>query len=182
MAPGGGNSEVTTTGMKKTLGLVVCLAALISSGCVEPRDPKADERAIAEVRQRALAALNAGDLETLLSVLSEDIVLTQPQGVTLVGYGPVADHLRGFFSRADLDVTRKEQRLVLADEWAFDHSLLSGTWTARAGGDPQAINARASDILKLQWDDSWKYTRLMGLPSLEEVHRDGGASDETAAE
>lgn len=171
--------------MSRTLGPVVCLAALLALGCADPRDPEADKAAIAQVREQALAALNAGDPDALLAVLDEDIVLMRSEGITLVGYGPVAEHLKDFFSRVDLDVTRQGQRLVLADEWAFDHSRLTGTWTPKGGGGPRPINVQVSDLLKLQWDDTWKYTRLMGLPTLNEENDKGfedAASDRAAGE
>jgi ketosteroid isomerase-like protein len=154
--------------MNRTLGPIVCLVALLALGCAEPRDPEADKAAIVRVREQALAALNAGDSGALLAVLDEDIVLMRSEGVTLVGYGPVAEYLKDLFARVQLNVIRQEQKLVLADEWAFDHSRLTGTWTPKGGGEPRPIDARVNDLLKLRWDDTWKYTRLMGLPTLNE--------------
>jgi uncharacterized protein (TIGR02246 family) len=154
--------------------------ALLALGCAEPRDPDADKAAIARVREQALAALNAGDPDALLAVLDEDIVLMRSEGLTLVGYGPVAEHLKDLFARVELDVTRQDQKLVLADEWAFDHSRLTGTWTPKGGDEPRPIDLQVNDLLKLQWDDTWKYTRLMGLPTLNEENDAG--SDSAAGE
>jgi len=162
------------------LGVVLGLG--LASGCIQPRDLEADRRAIAHVREQALTALNAEDTEALLALLDEDIVLIRSGSTTLVGHGPVGAHLREFLAQVDLEVSREETRLNLADEWAFDHSVLTGTWKPKAGGLTRTINVRVSDLFKLQYDDSWKYRRLMGLPTLEEPAGEEPASQAASRE
>lgn len=154
--------------MRTHFALVRTVPAILLAGsllaCGAQPDNDADSRKIGDLRQQAAVALDAGDAEQLVQLLTEDAVLMHQDGPTAVGREEISRDLKSFFQHARLQVSRSARETTISGDWAFDHGILSGTLTVDS--KTLTFSNPAHDIFKRQPDDSWKYTRFMGLPHL----------------
>lgn len=158
-------SLVTGTKLARWVAIAtfLCSCACLLA-CAEQGDDRSNQAAVQKVRSEALDALNAGDTDRLLSLLAEDAILMHQDGPTAVGREEISRDLKSFFQHARLQVSRSARETTISGDWAFDHGILSGTLTVDS--KTLTFSNPAHNIFKRQPDDSWKYTRFMGLPYL----------------
>jgi uncharacterized protein (TIGR02246 family) len=157
-----------------SLGLLFVLAML--TACTfqtgegeNPVDEKAqldaDLRAIREIHERDIAAVNAGDVETLVSLMTDDIVLLPPGQPPLVG----KESARAMIE-ADLEQGRDFEIVEYVQDWeevqvvgdyAFEWGTFNSAVQAKAGGETIRQSNNVIRILRRQPDGSWKVCRAI---------------------
>lgn len=133
------------------------------AACGPPVDPVADQAVVRNVGAQAIQALNRGDVDTLASLLREDVVFIYQNGPTLVGRQQVREQLGPFATKVSLQLLRQDEQVVINGDWAFYRSALFGTMTPPTG-PAEEIRTEVFDILKREPDDAWRYARMMGIP------------------
>jgi ketosteroid isomerase-like protein len=142
------------------------LAGLLSLGVVSlgasaGPAPQADAAAIRELIQRSEALNNAGDVEGW-TALFEDGAVYMPPGLPAVttreGLRAIA---RAGFTSWRSRIRMQTEEIVPSGDWAFARSLVTGTATPAAGGDPVTIDIKEIAIYHRQRDGSWKIARLI---------------------
>ena len=150
----------------KKLFIVIPLVILLcfTFGCQQAEevaekptvDVEADIAAMKKIQDEFRAALNAGDIDKLVSFHSDDAVRIPPNKPALIGKEAIREDFQQFF-----DQFIQEQENVLVDvRVSGDLGYYCGTWTdidtPKAGGEPLKFNGSFVLINQKQPDGSWK--------------------------
>ena len=119
-----------------------------------------DERAIRELVATWMAASRAGDLDTVLGLMTEDVVFMVP-GRAPFGKAAYAAQSRGM-GEARLEGTSDIRELRILGDWAFmrNHIAISVT---PPGGKPQRRAGYTLTILRKEADGRWRLARDANL-------------------
>ena len=148
--------------MRKVIPLIFLL--FIASGCeqservlVEPKaDVEADIQAIRNITEKWQVAINAGDLDTLMSFYSEDAIKIPPNEPAVRG----KDAIRSGYQKLFEKNIRQENHVVADIKISGDLAVTNTTWTlpgitekAKGSSKPTGNWIR---IFGKQPDGSWK--------------------------
>ncbi len=143
------------------------LSLLLIAGCT-PTEPveeatstEADVEAINRVHDDHTTALNDGDTNAYVALLTEGAVLMPPNQPAVFGVAAIREYRQTDFDQTTLEVTRPSEEVVVAGDWAFVRHTYVGMATPRAGGEPTELRGKGITILQRQPDGSWKITRYM---------------------
>jgi uncharacterized protein (TIGR02246 family) len=148
--------------MRKVIPLIFLL--FIASGCeerervlVEPKaDVGADIQAIRNITEKWQVAINAGDLDTLMSFYSEDAIKIPPNEPAVRG----KDAIRSGYEKLFEKNIRQEKHVVADIKISGDLAVTNTTWTLpgiteKAEG-PSKPTGNWIRIFGRQPDGSWK--------------------------
>ncbi len=157
-----------------TGGLLVALALVLGSaltlGC-DPRQTKpgaqvsgtgqGDAEPIRRQVERAVAALNTGDVETLVNLRTDDAVVLKPGGPPEKGKDEIRTNLEALFSSWDINESRTIEEIRSAGEWAFVWGFYEVVLTPIGEGEPVQEKGKYIDILRLESDGEWRFARTI---------------------
>jgi uncharacterized protein (TIGR02246 family) len=121
---------------------------------------------VQEIRRAAVrwtAAVEAGDLERLGQLMTEDIVVIHGNGRLVCGKEAVMkDFAR---SLEDFSVQQKveSEETIVAGEWAFDRAKVHTTISSRKSSDTKQFDSRSVTILQKQSGLGWRVARVIGV-------------------
>jgi uncharacterized protein (TIGR02246 family) len=133
--------------MRTYLALAIaCLSLQVASAAEahSPQRPRSQQRSQSGAQARAAIkgllksyeqALNAGDVEGVAQLYSDDAVVLAPGAPSAVGIDAVRAAYTGIFQAIDLDLSFDIAEVnVVSPNWAFLRSTSSGVVTIRANG------------------------------------------------
>jgi len=137
------------------LSIVACAPAA-EEAVEEATTTEADLEAISEVREQEIAAVNAGNVEGFLTVLTEDVIGMPPNEPAIIGKDATRAWMQNFLDQFAVQGAYTSSDIVVAGDWAFEH--FSGNWTLtpKAGGESIAETFKGIHIYQRQADGSWK--------------------------
>lgn len=122
---------------------------------------EADVSAINDLRRREIKAAEAGDVEGLLSIRTEDFTAMPPGQDPVCGKQAVSAFLSGMFEQVSIQETVVSDDIVVSGELAYDRGTFTGSATPKAGGDPMELNGKYLWIARREEDGSWRYAVQM---------------------
>jgi ketosteroid isomerase-like protein len=141
------------------------LVALLCTACSEAdrtgRSPEADVAAVNDLREREVAAAEAGDVEALLSLRADDFIAMPPDQPPVRGREAVRVFLTAMFAQVQLEEEVASEGVVVAADWAYDRGMFSGTVRPKEGGEAMSVAGKYLWIARRQSDGSWRYTVQM---------------------
>jgi uncharacterized protein (TIGR02246 family) len=120
----------------------------------------ADEQAIRNLIDRWMAASKAGDLPTVLSLMSDDVVFMVP-GRAPFGKEEFAAASKGM-AGVEMNGTSEIDELQVLGDWAWMRNRLRVTITPREG-KPMVRSGYTLTILRKQSDGNWVIARDANL-------------------
>ncbi len=137
------------------LSITACAPAA-EEAVEEATTTEADLEAISEVRGQEMAAINAGNVEGFLTILTEDVIGMPPNEPVMIGQDAVGSWTQSLLDQFTIQGAYTSSDIVVAGDWAFEH--FSGNWTLtpKAGGEPIAETLKGIHIYQRQADGSWK--------------------------
>ena len=124
----------------------------------------ADERAIRELIATWMSASQAGDLTTLLELMTDDVVFMAPGGEP---FGKEAFAAAGAaMSGASMEASCEIVEVNALGEWAYTRTHIAVTMTS-ASGVAQRRSGYTLSILRRGVDGRWRITRDANLLTLE---------------
>lgn len=127
--------------------------------------PEADLRSIEELHRRDMAAVLAGDAETLISLWSDDLVSLPPSGPIRRGREENEIGLRESMRRSSdfvpLDYVLDFEEVRVLGDHAFEWGTYRGAMRPASGGEPVRISGKLMRILARQADGSWRIARTI---------------------
>jgi len=120
-----------------------------------------DQQALAELRAREIEAAEAGDVETLLMLRTDDFVAMPPGHPPVVGLDNVRPFLQGMFAQMAIEEDVVSESLAVDGDLAYDRGYFTGTATPRAGGESIALDGKYLWIARRQERGAWKYVVQM---------------------
>lgn len=126
----------------------------------------ADERAIRRLVARWHRATAAGDVETVLGLMTEDVVFLVPGHPPMKGRDTFEKGLRGLLSSHRLESTSDVREVYVSGDLGYCWSVLTVSMTPLSGGDPVVREGNALSILRKRADDEWVLVRDANLLSV----------------
>jgi len=123
-----------------------------------------DERKIRRVIERWMDASQAGDLGTVLSLMSDDVVFMTP-GSEPFGKKEFAERSKGM-EGVRMNVAHSVLEVQVFQDWAFTRTHLDLTVTP-PGGDPTHRAGYVLSIFKKKPDGDWVVARDANLLSVQ---------------
>jgi uncharacterized protein (TIGR02246 family) len=119
-----------------------------------------DEKQIRQLIATWMAATKAGDIDTVLTLMSEDVVFLTPGREPMVGKASFAAATKGQSSEGSpqFDGTSDIQEIRVLGEWAFLWTKLTVIVTPPGGGSPMTRAGNTLSILKKE-NGKWVLTR-----------------------
>lgn len=122
-----------------------------------------DERAIREVIQRWMQATQAGDLDTVLSLMTDDIVFMTP-GREPFGKQEFAAASRGM-AGMKVEGTASPVEIKVSGNWAYVRNRIEVRVTPATGAPTQTRSGYTLSIFIRQPDGRWLLARDANLVS-----------------
>src|ERR1051326_7580141 len=122
-------------------------------------DVERDRDRIGSLNREWLGAMQAKDLDRLLSLIADDAVFLPPGSPPVRGRAEVTNMLRTFFSRCNPEQSVAVEEIQICGDWAFAWGAETMKATPVAGGAPLTMRGHGLSILRRQPDGSWKFAR-----------------------
>ena len=130
-------------------------------GCTVLSEPADDEQAIARLRQELAAAMNAGNVERILELFTDDVVLMPPGAPLVRGAGAARQMFVGLFTQVTLDETWTSEEILVTGDVAYDWSSYAVRVTTVASGESVDESGQNFFVARRARDGTWKYSRLI---------------------
>ena len=121
---------------------------------------QSDEQEIRQLVATWIAATKAGDIETVLTLMGEDVVFLMPGRPPMIGKAAfaAAAGAQSGQERPQFDGTSEIQEIKVVGEWAFMWAKLSGVVTPPGGAPSMARAGHTLSILNKQ-NGKWVLAR-----------------------
>jgi uncharacterized protein (TIGR02246 family) len=126
-----------------------------------------DEKAIYEMVQLWMAATKKGDLETVLNLMTDDVVFTVP-GAEPFGkekFAAAARSLKNAQIEGDAEVLEVQ---VIGGDWAYSRSRLKVRMTPPDAGKPIQRSGYVLSVLRKGSDGQWRIARDANMLTTEQ--------------
>jgi uncharacterized protein (TIGR02246 family) len=127
---------------------------------------RSQDEEIQAIRRVAIlwtAAVEAGDIEALGRLMTEDIVVIHGNGRMVCGRDALmkdtARSLKDFSARQ----TVESEETIVAGEWAFDRAKVHTVISARERGETKQFDSRTITILRKHSEVGWRVARVIGV-------------------
>ena len=114
------------------------LAIATSTACAQSpsptRDAATDSAAAHQAHEGYVAAINSNNLDSLLGMLTDDVVFLSAHEPVMVGKAAVRPWLEAYLTAYRTHWDKPVQEFVVSGNWAFERYSYTSTDTARAGG------------------------------------------------
>jgi len=127
--------------------------------------PSQDEE-IQEIRRvEALwtAAAEAGDIEALGRLMTEDIVVIHGNGRMVCGKEAMMNDTARSLKDFSVRQTVESEETIVAGKWAFDRAKVHTVLSAREGGETKHFDSRTVTILRKDSEVGWRVARVIGV-------------------
>jgi ketosteroid isomerase-like protein len=118
--------------------LIGVIAITILSACAKPQAQSAASATADSTAHRAhqayVEAINSNNLDSLLGMLTSDVVFLSANEPVMVGKAAVRRWLEGYLAAYRTHWDKPVQEFVVAGDWAFERYSYTSTDTARTGG------------------------------------------------
>lgn len=117
-----------------------------------------DERAIRELHSTWIAAVNAGDLARLLSLMADDVVFLNP-GHAPLGRDGFSPGFSATHQQARVVCVSELEDVVVVGEVAYTRAQDALSVTPRAGGEAVQLAGHRLTVYRKQPDGRWLLAR-----------------------
>jgi uncharacterized protein (TIGR02246 family) len=123
----------------------------------------ADERAIRDVVAQWHRATAVGDVDTVLRLMSEDVVFLVPGKPPMTGGSTFEKGLRALLKSHRVDSTGEVQEVQVSGDLTYCWSLLTVRMTPVSGGDANVRSGSTLSIFRKQASGTWALVRDANL-------------------
>lgn len=143
--------------MQRVKSLCVAMSALTLCVGILPAQSTRDSSDILQLYRALSRAVEAGDVNGVMSVMDDSITVLVPGAPPIQGAAAYRTGLIPMFSTAEYRLRlAPPRRLQVAGPWAFVHYVGTFASVPKAGGDSAQAALRYVDILRRQRDGSWR--------------------------
>lgn len=119
---------------------------------------RSDEQAVREVHATWIDAINAGDLDRLLTLLADDAVLLNP-GQEPIGREEFSANFPAAVRQSRIHCISELAEVVVAGEVAYAWARDTVSVTPRAGGETMRLAGHRMTVYRKQPDGRWLLAR-----------------------
>jgi uncharacterized protein (TIGR02246 family) len=125
-----------------------------------------DEKAIRDLVNRWHTATTAGDIDTVLSLVADDVIFLSAGNSPMQGRDSFGGALRGVLQQRRIESAGDVQEIGISGALAYCWANLTVRVTPLSGGDSVVRSGSAISILRKQIDGSWVVTRDANMLAL----------------
>jgi uncharacterized protein (TIGR02246 family) len=125
--------------------------------------PNEEIQEIRRIAAQWTAAVEAGDIEALGRLVTEDIVVIHGNGRMVCGRDALMNDTARSLKDFSVQQTVESEETIVAGEWAFDRAKVHTAITSRKGGDTKHYDSRTLTILRKQSGVGWRVARVIGV-------------------
>jgi uncharacterized protein (TIGR02246 family) len=136
------------------------------AGGAESMTTNSLDEEIQEIRRVAnqwTAAVEAGGIDRLGQLVTEDIVVIHGNGRLVCGREAVMNDFARSLQDFSVQQTVESEETIVAGEWAFDRAKVHTTISSRKSSDTKQFESRSVTILKKQSGRGWCVARVIGV-------------------
>lgn len=137
---------------------VVVLSAACSAPSQRP-ETSGNDAAAHQAHEAYVTAINSNNLESLLGMLSEDVVFLSAHEPVMVGKAAVRPWLEAYLKAYRTHWDKPVQEFVVNGDWAFERYSYTSTDTPMAGGNPMTDTGWGLVIYHRDSDGKWRVAR-----------------------
>jgi uncharacterized protein (TIGR02246 family) len=130
-----------------------------------------DEEAIRNVIETWARASMKGDLDTVLTLMTEDVVFLTPGNPPMRGRDAFAASFRGVTSQMQFTVAREIQEVFVEGRLGYAVTHLTVTTTPSGGGQPARRSGYVLSAFRKQRDGHWAIARDANMLTPDEPQR-----------
>lgn len=119
------------------------------------------EKAIDERRKEWILAVNAGNVENYLSILSENIVWFPPDGQVINGKEDFRDWVEPFFQNFDYDFSVSQTKIKVIEDWAIERGEFASKLTPKTNREMMEHSGKYIIFWHREKNDDWKLERYV---------------------
>jgi ketosteroid isomerase-like protein len=143
--------------------VLIVMIAVLCGACRAGSQPAAtaagDDPGAHQAHEAYVTAINSNNLDTLLGVLTEDVVFLAPQEPVMVGKAAVRPWLEGYLKAFKTHWDKPVQEFVVNGEWAFERYSYKSTDTPAGGGAVVEDTGWGLVIYHRDTDGKWRVAR-----------------------
>ncbi len=125
-----------------------------------------DEKSICDLVHTWHTATAAGDVESVLKLMTEDVIFLVAGQPPMKGRSSFEKGLRGLLESHHIESTSEIQEVEVSGTLAYCWSVLKVQITSKAGGKPVVRTGSAVSILRKQVNGAWAVVRDANLLAL----------------
>lgn len=95
-----------------------------------------EAKSIYQKRQEWISAVNAGDVEKYLSILSENIIWFPPVGQVISGKAEFREWVEPFFEKFNYDFYLSQIKTKINGSWSIERGIFTSKMIPLTGGNP----------------------------------------------
>lgn len=118
-----------------------------------------DEQEIRQLVGTWLMATQAGDVEAVLALMSDDVMFMSAGQPPMIGREAFARGLNKVLAENVIESTSEIAEIVVSGDLAYCRTKLTVTITSKHGQLPMLRNGDTLSILRKQADGKWRLTR-----------------------
>jgi uncharacterized protein (TIGR02246 family) len=137
-------------------------------GTDKQADDQADVLAIRALIDTWLRATREGDVDTVLGLMTPDVVFLVPGQPAMQGREAFEQGLRGMLASNGIESHCAIEEICVAGDMAYFRTQLSVTVTSKHAGTPVKRTGNTLSILRREADGKWRLARdanLLGAPA-----------------
>ena len=139
-------------------------AVIGANACAAPARPPAavavDTAAIArEAHEGYVAAINSNNLDSLMAILTEDIVYQSPNAPEVVGKAAVREWGKGYLDAYTIHWEKQTLDFIIAGDWAFERYKYKEHDIPKAGGPALDDVGKGLNVYHRDADGRWRVAR-----------------------
>ena len=138
------------------------MALLALAGCSQSgsqKDTAESDAAAHKAHDEYVEAINSNDLDTLMGMLTDDVVFMAAHAPPFVGKEALQPWLEGYLGAFKTHWDKPVQEFVVNGEWAFERYSYTSTDTPVAGGEPIVDTGWGFVVYHLDADGKWRVAR-----------------------
>ena len=145
----------------RALLFTLLTVALVACAPKAPTPPTAAEVvAIGEAAHKAYVdAINSNTTDTLMAVLTDDVVYQAPHEPEIVGRAAVRAWVDGYFGAYKAEWKKTTLDFIVAGDWAFERYAYESTDTPKAGGPAATDKGKGLNVYHHDADGIWRVAR-----------------------
>lgn len=145
-----------------TAAALVCAALLTGcacSTCVSDGDARSAQAIGVEAHARYVDAINTNDVDTIMGVMTDDVVFMPPHGQRMVGKDAIRPWVAGYVEAFDSRWVKTTLEFQRAGDWAFEQYSYESADTPKGGGDTMRDTGKGLIIYHREDDGVWRVAR-----------------------
>src|SRR5262245_10948453 len=146
--------------MNRSKSMAAALTSLLAA-CGTHVDPAVDRAVLYQIRNRIVAAENAGDASIFKQVAARNVVVMPPGTAPINGQDASVEAMRRFFETSELRIEYASAEIVVMGDVAIDRGTYSQTTVAKGGGEPSPAKGSYLWVYQRTDDGRWLQTHAI---------------------